>query len=140
MEEEKAKMTFNISGGNVQILPNATEAVQNFNYYGTSDAVSHYTPESTTAAPDLSSRFAIYINNVETRERYISQLKNCQSAAEVGRTVVAMVQEVPGLTFDTAKTEPFIRILLCLATSVTKGVTVENFRKAITNAWCARKD
>lgn len=51
-----------------------------------------------------------------------------------------MVQEVPGLTFETAKTEPFISILLCLATSVTKGITIENFRKAITNAWCARKD
>lgn len=139
MEEEKAKMTFNISGGNVQILPNATEAVQNFNYYGTGDAVPHCTPDA-AAAPDLTSRFAIYINNVETRERYISQLKTCQSAAEVGRTVVAMVQEVPGLTFDTAKTEPFISILLCLATSVTRGVTVENFRKAITNAWFARKD
>ncbi|MEE0522021.1 MAG: hypothetical protein UDK36_11640 [Bacteroidaceae bacterium] len=150
MEEEKAKMTFNISGGNVQILPNATEAVQNFNYYGLSDAVTHCTPGTPKAAaatdltaptaPDHSSRFAIYINNVETRERYISQLKNCQSAAEVGRTVVAMVQEVPGLTFETAKTEPFISILLCLATSVTKGITIENFRKAITNAWCARKD
>ena len=132
-------MTFNISGGNVQILPNATEAVQNFNYYGTGDAAPHCTPDA-AAAPDLSSRFAIYINNVETRERYISQLKTCQSAAEVGRTVVAMVQEVPGLTFDTAKTESFISILICLATSVTRGVTVENFRKAITNAWCARKD
>ena len=139
MEEEKAKMTFNISGGNVQILPNATEAIQNFNYYGTGDAVSHCTSES-IAAPDLSSRLAIYINKVEVRERYISMLKSCQSAAEVGRTVVSMVQEVPGLTFDTAKTEPFINILLCLSTSVTKGITVENFRKAISNAWCARKD
>ena len=139
MEEEKAKMIFNISGGKVQILPNATEAIQNFNYYGTGDAVSHCTSES-TAAPDLSSRLAIYINNVEVRERYISMLKSCQSAAEVGRTVVSMVQEVPGLTFDTAKTEPFINILLCLSTSVTKGITVENFRKAISNAWCARKD
>ena len=139
MDEEKAKMIFNISGGNVQILPNATEAIQNFNYYGTGDAVTHSTPEA-AAAPDLSYRFSIYINNVETRQRYISQLKSCQSAAEVGRTVVAMVQEVPGLTIDIAKTEPFISILLCLATSVTKGITVENFRKAITNAWCARKD
>ena len=140
MEEEKAKMIFNISGGNVQIIPNATEAVQNFNYYGVSDAVRHCTFSSSESVPDLSSRFAIYISNVETRERYISQLKNCQSAAEVGRTVVAMVQEVPGLTFDTAKTEPFITILLNLATSVTKGLTVENFRKSITNAWFARKD
>ena len=139
MEEEKAKMIFNISGGKVQILPNATEAIQNFNYYGTGDAVSHSASES-TAAPDLSSRLAIYINKVEVRERYISMLKSCQSAAEVGRTVVSMVQEVPGLTFDTAKTEPFINILLCLSTSVTKGITVENFRKAISNAWCARKD
>lgn len=147
MEEEKAKMTFNISGGNVQIIPNATEAIQNFNYYGTGGAVSHCTPAAaeeanlqSSATPDLSSRFAIYINNVEARNRYITLLKSCQSAAEVGRAVVAMVQEVPGLTIDTAKTEPFITILLCLSTSVTRGTTVPNFRKAIDNAWFTKKD
>ena len=147
MEEEKAKMTFNISGGNVQIIPNAKEAIQNFNYYGIGGAVSHCTPSTTeeanlqsSATPDISSRFAIYINNVEARNRYITLLKSCQSAAEVGRVIVAMVQEVPGLTIDTAKTEPFITILLCLATSVTHGTTVPNFRKAIDNAWFTKKD
>ncbi|MGM9778722.1 MAG: hypothetical protein ACI3ZD_10385 [Prevotella sp.] len=147
MEEEKAKMTFNISGGNVQIIPNAKEAIQNFNYYGIGCAVSHCTPSTaeeaslqSSATPDISSRFAIYINNVEARNRYITLIKSCQSAAEVGRAVVAMVQEVPGLTIDTAKTEPFITILLCLATSVTRGTTVPNFRKAIDNAWFTKKD
>ena len=28
--EEKSNCTFNISGGNVQILPNATQGIQNF--------------------------------------------------------------------------------------------------------------
>ena len=147
MEEEKAKMTFNISGGNVQIIPNAKEAIQNFNYYGVGAAAAHGTPAAaaeealqSSVTPDISSRFAIYINNVEARNRYIPLLKSCQSAAEVGRAVVAMVQEVPGLTIDTAKTEPFITILLCLATSVTRGATVPNFRKAIDNAWFTKKD
>ena len=147
MEEEKAKMTFNISGGNVEILPNAKEAIQNFNYYGVQAAAAHGTPAAaeeevlqSSATPDISSRFAIYINDVVARNRYITLLKSCQSAAEVGRAVIAMVQEVPGLTIDTAKTEPFITILLCLATSVTRGTTVPNFRKAIDNAWFTKKD
>ena len=147
MAEEKAHIVFNISGGNNQILPNATEAVQNFNYYGEAGMESHRlseegeeVPMQDSPTPNLSSRFAIYINKVEVRNRYIDLLKQCQSAAEVGRLVVAMVQEVPGLTIQTAKTEPFITILLTLATSVHSGTTVANFRKAIDNAWYSKKE
>ena len=138
-ETTSPSIVINISGGNNQILPVATHAEQHYHTAGTVGAVSH------CANPDLSNdmqdhRLAIYINNVEDLRRYLSLLSACQSAAEVGRCVTQMVQHTPGLTIDTAKTEPFISILLCLATSVTKGITVENFRKAITNAWCARKD
>ena len=147
MTEEKAHIVFNISGGNNQILPNATEAVQNFNYYGEAGMESHRVseegeevPMQDSTTPNLSSRFAIYINKVEVRNRYIDLLKQCQSAAEVGRLVVAMVQEVPGLTIQTAKTEPFITILLALATSVHSGTTVANFRKSIDNAWYSKKE
>ena len=147
MTEEKAHIVFNISGGNNQILPNATEAVQNFNYYGEAGMESHRlseegeeVPMQDSTTPNLSSRFAIYINKVEVRHRYIDLLKQCQSAAEVGRLVVAMVQEVSGLTSRSAKTEPVIPILRALATSVHRGTTVAKFRKAIDNAWYSKKE
>lgn len=129
MSEEKANIIFNISGGNNQVLPNATHAEQHFHYH------------NGEAEPSgIASRLAIYINKVEDLHRFTALLRTCQSAAEVGRVVVTMVQNVAGLTIDTAKTEPFITILLSLATGVTTGATVPNFRKAIDNAWFNRKD
>lgn len=134
---------FNISGGTIQILPTALKAEQHFHGSGftASPAIFSWqeTPQPANGHP-TEIRLAIYISNVSDRNRYVSQLRACQSAAEVGRTVVQMVQESAGLTIDTAKTEPFISILLQLATSVTTGTTVANFRKAIENAWYGRKD
>lgn len=129
MSEETPKIVFNISGGNNQVLPNATHAEQHFHYHNGEAVVT-----------GIASRLAIYINKEEDRQRFIPLVRSCQSAAEVGRIAVSMVQEVPGLTIDTAKTEPFITILLSLATGVTTGVTVPNFRKAVDNAWFSRKD
>ena len=89
---------------------------------------------------DATQRLSIYIKDEEMLSRYVGRLQACQSAAEVGRTVVAMVQETPGLTIDIAKTTPFISILLQVVTAISSGLTVPNFRKAIDNAWFTRKD
>lgn len=129
MSEESAQIVFNISGGNNQVLPNATHAEQHFHYHNGEPTLS-----------GVASRLAIYINKVEDQQRFTTLLRACNTAAEVGRVVVCIVKEVPGLTIDTAKTETFINILLGLATGVTSGVTVPNFRKAIENAWFSRKD
>lgn len=134
---------FNISGGTIQIHPTALKAEQHFHGNGFTVSPVIFSQQETLHPADghpTEIRLAIYINNVSDRIRYVSQLRACQSAAEVGRTVVQMVQESAGLTIDTAKTEPFISILIQLTTSVTTGTTVANFRKAIENAWYGRKD
>lgn len=95
MSDEKTQIIFNISGGNNQVLPNATHAEQNFHYHNGEMELS-----------GIASRLAIYINKVEDQQRFAALLRKCQSASEIGRVVVTMVQEVPGLTIDTAKTEP----------------------------------
>lgn len=136
MTEKDPKIVINISGGNNQILPTATHAEQHF--HGGNPAPQEPTQEA--SVPDDSQRLSIYISDAEARARYIDRLQTCQSAAEVGRIVVAMVQETPGLTIDTAKTEPFITILIHLARHVKSGTTVPNFRKAIENAWYIRKN
>lgn len=147
MNQSQTGMVIHISGGNNQLLKDDSKAIQRINIYQTGkESVSPIREQpvaenvTTTTYPDLSSRFAIYVNKEEVRDRYIALLRACRSAAEVGRTVVALVQETPGLTIDTAKTEPFITILLNLSTSVSKGLTVPNFRKAIDNAWYTKKD
>lgn len=145
MADDNARIVFHITGGNNQILPTATHAEQHFHYSGgavPADVSPRLVTDEPSVAdvPDVASRLAIYINKVELRTRFLALLRACRSASEVGRTVVSMVQEVPGLTIDTAKTEPFITILLCLSCSVSRGLTVPNFRKAITEAWLCRKD
>ena len=123
-ETTSPSIVINISGGNNQILPVATHAEQHYH----------------TADTQIDNRLAIYINNVEDLRRYLSLLSACQSASEVGRCVTQMVQHTPGLTIDTAKTEPFISILLSLTPHIPSGTTVANYRKAIENAWYSRKD
>lgn len=134
MPEEKASIVFNISGGNNQILPNATHAEQHFHGVPLSGG-QHLAPQ----LPDVASRLSIYIGNEDERQRFMGQLSTCRTAAEVGRIAVQMVQAVPGLSIDDAKTQDFINILIGLATSVATGTTVTNFRKAIDTAWFNRK-
>ena len=136
MEDKKAQVIININGGRNQILPNATQAVQHF--YGSS--FMGQDEEQPRQTSDATQRLSIYIKDEEMLSRYVGRLQACQSAAEVGRTVVAMVQETPGLTIDIAKTTPFISILLQVVTAISSGLTVPNFRKAIDNAWFTRKD
>ena len=136
MEDNKAQVIININGRRNQVLANATQAVQHF--YGSSFMGQE--EEQPRQTSDATQRLSIYIKDEEMLSRYVGRLQACQSAAEVGRTVVAMVQETPGLTIDIAKTTPFISILLQVVTAISSGLTVPNFRKAIDNAWFTRKD
>ena len=143
MEEKKTQVIININGGRNQILPNATQAVQHF--YGSSFMGQE--EEQPRQTSDATQRLSIYIKDEEMLSRYVGRLQACQSASEVGRTVVAMVQETPKprapgalTTIDIAKTTPFSSILLQVVTAISSGLTVPNFRKAIDNAWFTRKD
>ncbi len=143
--EEKSNCTFNISGGNVQILPNATQAVQNF--YGdqfaeealkananvlSSACLSQLTEEEKALHP--------YINKVELLKQYITRLAQCTSASDIGRVVVDMRkdEEVRVDEYEMVK-ERFINVLLALAPNVTSGKTVSNVRQRINDAWERRK-
>lgn len=138
---EKSNCTFNISGGNVQILPNATQAVQNF--YGdqfaeealkananayTSNAVPELTEEEKALRP--------YINKVEILKQYTSRLSQCTSASDIGKVVVDMRkdEEVRVDEYEMVK-ERFISVLIALAPNVTSGKTVSNVRQRIIDAW-----
>ena len=142
---EKSNCTFNISGGNVQILPNATQAVQNF--YGdqfaeealkanananTSNAVPELTEEEKALRP--------YINKVENLRQYTSRLAECTSASDIGKVVVDMRkdEEVRVDEYEMVK-ERFISVLIALAPNVTSGKTVSNVRQRIIDAWDRRK-
>lgn len=145
MMTDKSNCTFNISGGNVQILPNATQGIQNF--YGDQFAEEALKASVNTnpgnTAPELSDEeqaLQLYINKVEVLKQYASRLSQCTSARDIGKIVVDMRkdEEVRVDDYEMVK-ERFINVLLTLAPHVTSGKTVSNVRQRINDAWDRRK-
>ena len=138
-ENSKSNVTFNIYGGNNQILPNATEAVQNF--YGDPFADKMLHPEGTPAdaLTEDEQRLAIYINKVESLRSYVSLLTACKAAKEVGEVVATMCQNEEAIDEVLIVKADFIKLLLPFLTKMTSGKGIDNLRTYINSAWDARK-
>ena len=149
-----ADVTFNIYGGKNQILPNATKAEQNF--YGDEFAEKILAEKShdedlldlqsgkeqkDTSAPlsEDEQRLSIYINKVETLRGYITLLRSCKTARDLGEVVATMRQQEPTLTDELIVKQSFITLLLPFVPKWEKGQSIDNIRVAINNAWTARK-
>ena len=146
--EEKSNVVININGGNNQILPNATEAVQNFNFYANGGEQKSKAAETGSKAESASNAKDVtegnegtvnsdepeipYINKVYAKE-YADQLRNCADGREVGIIVAKMVKDA-GLFEETAKKEMFIEKIMPFLDHLTKGKSVDNIRKHIRNA------
>ena len=139
MAEEKSNITFNISGGNNQILPNATEANQYF--YGDQFAKEALRRGAAPEAPltDDERRLMLHVEKEESLRNYVASLKACHTAAEVGKVVAVMCENEPNLyEFQIVKKE-FIQTLQPFLTGLDKGKGVDNLRVQIEIAWAERK-
>ena len=139
MAEEKNNIIFNISGGNNQILPNATKAEQHF--YGdqfAKEALRKGAPE-VPPLTDEERRLAMYVENEDSLRNYVASLKACQTAAEVGQVVATMCENEPRIDETRIVTKAFIEILVPFMTGVETGKGIDNIRNAINNAWAERK-
>lgn len=141
--EDKSNCIFNISGGNVQILPNATQAVQNFYGDQFAEEALKANANAGNAIPELTEEekaLQPYINKVELLKQYTSRLVQCTSASDIGKVVVDMRkdEEVRVDEYEMVK-ERFINVLLALASNVASGRTVSNVRQRIIDAWDRRK-
>lgn len=139
MGEDKNNIIFNISGGNNQILPNATEANQYF--YGDQFAKEALRKGTSAVEPltDDERRLLVYVEKEESLRNYVASLKACKTAAEVGQVVALMCENEPHLDEVRIAKEQFIDILIPFLTSVEKGKGVDNLRIQIDNAWKERK-
>lgn len=138
--EEKATITFNISGGNNQILPNATQAVQYF--YGNEFSENACDKESDKHC-SLSSaevqKLHVYIKDMSVLSDYVSRLGQCKTAKEIGLVVVDMIlDEHVSVDQDLAAKAVFIEILKDLSPNLDKGGTTNNIRQRIQDAWSKR--
>ena len=119
-----------INGGNNQIPPNATQAIQYFYGSGNQD-------ESPEDIPAEQHRLALYINK-ERIPGYLAQIGECKSASELAKVVLGMVEQEPRLTPEDMVKGKFISLLLPHATRIASGATVDNVRKCINDAWMKR--
>lgn len=129
-------VTININGGNNQILPNATEAVQNF--YG--DLFAEHILKKQDEDDESSTqkeRLALYVNK-ENINGYLAQIGECNNATELAKVVVQMCEQEPRLTQEEIVKERFIRLLLPFAKRLTKGRGIDNLRARINDEWAAR--
>ena len=80
-----ADVTFNIYGGNNQILPNATKAEQNF--YGDQFAEKTLAKDGEAPQPltEEEQALSIYINKVKSLRGYITLLRLLQDSERPGR-------------------------------------------------------
>ena len=139
MAEDKNNIIFNISGGNNQILPNATEANQYF--YGDQFAKEALRNGAPGVEPltDDERRLDMYVENEERLRNYVASLKACKSAAEVGQVVAVMCENEPLLFEQRVAKEEFIGKLIPFLTGLEKGKGIDNLRINIDKAIRERK-
>ena len=139
MAEEKTNIIFNISGGNNQILPNATKAEQHF--YGDQFAKEALRNGATAEQPltDDERRLAMFVETEESLRNYVASLKACKTAAEVGQVVAVMCENESHLFESRVAKADFIEKLIPFLTNVEKGKGIDNLRIQIDNAIQERK-
>lgn len=134
-DNQKANIVFNISGGNNQILPNATKAEQNF--YGDKYIEEKLRSKTDNPGPRIDPeavRLSLYINNVEALAEYVAKLSACTNAKELAQVVMDMVKDTDvRVDQDSMVKQEFIEVLQPLAPQVTTGIS--NIRKYINEAW-----
>ena len=131
----------------VQVLPNATKAVQNFN----GDQFAEKILSKKEAAEDSSSdaespevdspkarKLALYIGE-EGLPAFLAQIRDCNNATELALLVVSMLDQETKLIEDVVVRSSFIQLLLPFATNITSGRSVNNIRARINDALIARR-
>lgn len=125
---------FNITGGNNQILPNATEATQNF--YGdqfAEAAQQHISAAAPANDTESENQLMLYLFNKVRAKEYILQLQSCLTAKEVGGVVATMVGN-GDVAKEQAVKQVFIEKLLPFLGKVSKGLGIDNLRNQINDA------
>lgn len=126
----------------VQVLPNATKAVQNF--YGDQfakqilskqEAAEDHSPEVASPEPK---NLALYISK-DRIPAFLAQIRDCNNATELALVVVSMLDQETKLTEEIVVRSSFIQLLLPFATNITSGRSVNNIRARINDALIARR-
>ena len=131
----------------VQVLPNATKAVQNFNGDQFAEKIlskrevvedSFSDAESPEVDFPEAKKLALYIGK-ESLPAFLAQIRDCNNATELALVVVSMLDQETKLTEETVVRSSFIQLLLPFAIKITSGRSVNNVRARINDALIARR-
>lgn len=131
----------------VQVLPNATKAVQNFNGDQFAEKIlskqevaedSSSDAESPEVASPEAKKLALYIGK-DSLPAFLAQICECNNATDLALVVVSMLDQETKLTEDVVVRSSFIQLLLPFATKITSGRSVNNIRARINDALVARR-
>lgn len=131
----------------VQVLPNATKAVQNFNAdqfaeqilskQETAEDSSSDADSSEVASPEAK-KLALYIGK-DSLPAFLDQIRDCNNATDLALLVVSMLDQEAKLTEEIVVRSSFIQLLLPFAIKITSGRSVNNIRARINDALIARR-
>lgn len=131
----------------VQVLPNATKAVQNFNGDQFAEKILSKQEATEDCSSDAESpevdfpeakKLALYIGK-ESLPAFLAQIRDCNNATELALVVVSMLDQETKLTEETVVRSSFIQLLLPFAIKITSGRSVNNVRARINDALIARR-
>lgn len=131
-------VTINIHGGNVQILPIATQAVQNIYHGKTAGDEGTEERQKQPAVPAEAEFLSSYINKVEDMSRYLAMLSACTTATEFAQVVVTLLENESRITEELVVKKNFFLKLLPLAHKLDKGSGENNIRQRINDALAKR--
>ena len=127
-------VTINKNGGNNQILPNATEAVQNFYGDQFAEKILGAPTLDSTPSPEVS-KLSLYIDKVNL-PGYISQIGECLNATEFAKVVISIFGQESKLTEEEIVKERFIRLLLPFAPNSQRAGPSTTSAPASTMPYC----
>ena len=131
----------------VQVLPNATKAVQNFNGDQFAEKIlskrvvakdSSSDADSSEVASPEARKLALYIGE-KCLPAFLAQIRDCNNATELALLVVSMFDQETKLTEEIVVRSCFILLLLPFAIKITSGRSVNNVRARINDALIARR-
>lgn len=138
-EKQTVNITFNITGGNNQILPNATKAEQHFHLSGTAGQVAPRPERDTPWTRDDIARLGLYVENHDRLDSLVATLSACRSASEAAEAVTLLLDDEPRLTPDRVVKKEFLELLLPFLGKVESGKGIGNLRRCVNNALDARR-
>lgn len=122
----------------VQVLPNATKAVQNFNGDQFAEKILSKKEAAEDSSSDADSPEALYIGE-ECLPAFLAQIRDCNNATELALVVVSKLDQETKLTEEIVVRSSFIQLLLPFAIKITSGKSVNNVRARINDALIARR-